>query len=168
MKLPEGLSELESRLVQHVNAAHYQPVKPRVIARQLQIPRDELSMLRRTIKSLVRKGHLTYGDRHLVGPARQESASEEPAATAAPPADARPRASRGSRERRPKDGIFGKFHRAAGGFGFVRPEGTAADQGREADIFVPAKYTSDAANGDLVHIVLSRGRNPKRPQGRIV
>jgi ribonuclease R len=168
VKLPEGLSELESRLVQHVNAAHYQPVKPRVIARQLQIPRDELSMLRRTIKSLVRKGHLTYGDRHLVGPARQESTSEEPAATAAPPADARPSASRDTPDRRPKDGIFGKFHRAAGGFGFVRPEGTAADQGREADIFVPAKYTSDAANGDLVHIVLSRGRNPKRPQGRIV
>ena len=57
MKLPEGLSELESRLVQHVNAAHYQPVKPRVIARQLQIPRDELSMLQRTIT--VSYTHLT-------------------------------------------------------------------------------------------------------------
>ncbi|MDP7205351.1 MAG: hypothetical protein QGH11_07280, partial [Pirellulaceae bacterium] len=83
MNIPEGLNELESRLVAHVNAAHYQPVKPRVIARQLKIPRDKLAQLRRTIKSLVRKGHLLYGDRHLVKPSKQESTTDQ--ATPAPP-----------------------------------------------------------------------------------
>ncbi|MFP6753398.1 MAG: hypothetical protein VB855_17075, partial [Pirellulaceae bacterium] len=168
MNIPEGLNELESRLVAHVNAAHYQPVKPRVIARQLQIPRDKLAQLRRTIKSLVRKGHLLYGDRHLVKPIKRGATTDEATTTPAPPSVPPPRIKRDKKERRPTDGVFGKFHRAAGGFGFVRPEGTAPSEGREADIFIPAKYTSDAANGDLVHIVLSRGRNPKRPQGQII
>ncbi len=168
MNIPEELNELESRLVAHVNAAHYQPVKPRVIARQLQIPRDKLAQLRRTIKSLVRKGHLLYGDRHLVKPIKRGATTDEATTTPAPPSDPPPRIERDKKERRPTDGVFGKFHRAAGGFGFVRPEGTAPSEGREADIFIPAKHTSDAANGDLVHIVLSRGRNPKRPQGQII
>ncbi|MFP6650010.1 MAG: hypothetical protein VB817_11135, partial [Pirellulaceae bacterium] len=66
MNTPQGLNELETRLVQHVHAANYQPVKPRVIARQLKIHSSKLALLRRTIKSLVHKGLLLYGDRHLV------------------------------------------------------------------------------------------------------
>jgi ribonuclease R len=167
----EELNDLESTLVRHVHAANYQPVKPRVIARQLRIPRDKLALLRRTIKSLVRKGHLLYGERHLVKPARQsaEGDSAPPQQDQQPVAQTKPPpAAPASRPRRPTDGVYGHFQRAAAGFGFVRPEGTPADQGRDQDIFIPTQHTLDAASGDLVHIVLNRGRDQKRPRGRIM
>jgi ribonuclease R len=63
----------------------------------------------------------------------------------------------------------GTFRRAAGGFGFVRPQGTLAAEGRDADVFIPANAAGDAANGDMVSVRLEakRGRMGKQ-QGRVV
>jgi ribonuclease R len=65
--------------------------------------------------------------------------------------------------------ITGTFRRAAGGFGFVRPEGTLRTEGRDADVFIPANKTGDAANGDIVSVRLEskRGRMGK-VEGRII
>ncbi len=72
----------------------------------------------------------------------------------------------------PADGakhFTGTFRRAAGGFGFVRPEGTLRAAGRDADVFIPMNKTGDAANGDVVSVRLekTRGRMGKF-EGRIV
>ncbi len=63
----------------------------------------------------------------------------------------------------------GIFRRAAGGFGFVRPEGTQRTEGRDADVFIPADKCGDAANGDTVSVRLEskRGRLGKQ-EGRII
>ncbi|MCC7475648.1 MAG: RNB domain-containing ribonuclease [Pirellulales bacterium] len=63
----------------------------------------------------------------------------------------------------------GTFRRAAGGFGFVRPEGTMRAEGRDADVFIPANQCGDAANGDIVSVRLEtkRGRMGKL-EGRIL
>ncbi|MEX2317948.1 MAG: RNB domain-containing ribonuclease [Pirellulales bacterium] len=63
----------------------------------------------------------------------------------------------------------GTFRRAAGGFGFVRPEGTQRAEGRDADVFIPMDKTGDAANGDIVSVRLEtkRGRMGKF-EGRII
>jgi ribonuclease R len=73
------------------------------------------------------------------------------------------------KHKRDHEHIVGTFRRAEAGFGFVRPEGTLKAAGRDSDIFIPAKYTFDAANGDTVSVRLSSrvGRMGK-VEGRII
>ncbi|HEY3391329.1 MAG TPA: ribonuclease R, partial [Lacipirellulaceae bacterium] len=56
----------------------------------------------------------------------------------------------------------------SGGFGFVRPEGTLSSAGRDADIFVPADRTGDAANGDIVSVRLEKRGRMGKLEGRII
>ncbi len=59
--------------------------------------------------------------------------------------------------------VQGRFSSAFGGFGFVTPQDSA---GR--DIFIPARSTSAARQGDLVQVQLAdRGRTDK-PEGRVI
>ncbi len=76
---------------------------------------------------------------------------------------------KGSGESRTPKHFVGTFRRAAGGFGFVRPQGTLASVGRDADVFIPADRAGDAANGDIVSVRLEqkRGRMGKQ-QGRVI
>jgi ribonuclease R len=63
----------------------------------------------------------------------------------------------------------GTFRRAAAGFGFVRPEGTSAAAGRDADVFIPMDKTGDAANGDIVSVRLeSKPGRMGKLEGRII
>ena len=148
------MSDLNSLILAHVNAPNYRPVKPKVIAKQMGFEGDDVTRLKRAIKALVKEGKLAYGPSHLVCPI----AGDHPASKVARPV----------KEKKQKH-LIGTFRRVQGGFGFVRPEGTAAGAGRDADIFVPANGAGDAANGDTVRIRLSnkRGRMGK-PEGRII
>jgi ribonuclease R len=69
------------------------------------------------------------------------------------------------------------FHRTQKGFGFVRPLPLAGEEGdrkpkddpKADDIFIPAKYTLDAAGGDVVAVEIGRGRGGgPGPRGRVV
>ena len=59
-------------------------------------------------------------------------------------------------------GIVGVFRRAAGGYGFVHPEG-ALPGDRSGDIHVAATATLDAVSGDTVRVRLASGREARRP-----
>jgi len=61
-----------------------------------------------------------------------------------------------------KDGVVGVFKRAAGGYGFVRPEGTVGND-RSGDIHIAANAALDAASGDSVRVRLLRSRDVRRP-----
>ncbi|MFM7137917.1 MAG: RNB domain-containing ribonuclease, partial [Planctomycetota bacterium] len=62
-----------------------------------------------------------------------------------------------------RDGdVTGVFRRAAGGYGFVRPEG-ALPGDRSGDIHISAAASLDAASGDTVRVRLARGRDVRRP-----
>lgn len=65
--------ELAERILQHVYRTNYQPVKPKVILRQLDLPEDDYRTLIRTIKRLVQQGQLVYGANHLVSPQETQS-----------------------------------------------------------------------------------------------
>jgi len=125
-------NDLQRRIVTHVNRPNYRPVKPAVIARQLDLPKDQHRDLKRAIKDLVKKGRLRYGSNHLVRPAAGDAPSR----------------------------ITGVFHRTDKGYGFVRPSDTPLAAGRTADIYIPVRKTQDAATGDtvLVRLVKRRGR----------
>ena len=149
------MPDLDDAILRHVNDAKYRPVKPKVIAKKLGLADDSLARLKRTIKSLVKEGKLVYGPNHAVCPVVAESRA--------------PKAGRLREKRKSSKHLVGTFRRTASGFGFVRPAGTSAAEGRDADIYVPAKATGDAADGDTVRLRLSgkRGRMGK-VEGRVI
>ena len=69
---------------------------------------------------------------------------------------------RGSRPRGSEGDVTGIFRRAAGGYGFVRPD-TALPGDRSTDIHVAAVATLDAASGDTVRVRLAANRDVRRP-----
>ena len=60
---PTDLPELILRLV---NSPDYRPVKPKLIAKQLGLPKERARELRKAIKRLAREGKISYGEKHLV------------------------------------------------------------------------------------------------------
>jgi ribonuclease R len=139
--------DLEQLILKHVQAANYQPVKPRVITRQLGLPDERRADVRKTVKRLARSGLIGYGSKHLVH-----------AQPATPSTD--------------RDGdVIGRFHRTAAGFGFVRPRDVKPAEERTRDIYIPARRTRDAATGDLVRVRVRQPRGKAagdRVRGEIV
>ena len=109
------------------------------------------------MKRLVRRGALVYGANHLVQPCGSAGATVRTPGTT------------------PNQAV-GVFQRTAKGFGFVRPTtelpaGTAAagPDARPPDIYIPRKWTGDAASGDVVLVRLHRRRaGGQGPRGEIV
>lgn len=141
-------SNLGQRVLAHVSAENYKPVKPRVMARQLDLGEDQLRELKRAIKRLVKRGHLAWGPRHLVLPA--------------------------SRSGQPRsDEVVGRFSRASGGYGFVsRAADPNADpnQPPPQDLYIPQSRTLDAVTGDIVRARITTRRQGQglKTSGRIV
>ncbi|HEX3727180.1 MAG TPA: ribonuclease R family protein, partial [Pirellulales bacterium] len=135
--------QLETQLLNLVAAATYKPVKPRALATLLHLDEEGGRRLKRIIKDLVKRGELSYGANHLVGPA----------------------AAQGSGYR-----VTGVFRRAEAGFGFVRPAGSAPGADRTLDIFIAADDARDAATGDTVLVRLKKKAASRRPnpEGEIV
>lgn len=75
--------ELEARVLAHVSRPEYRPVKPKVIAKQLDIyDADEIASLRTSIRRLVKSGDLKWGPKHFVLPAAPPNSAEaKPAKT---------------------------------------------------------------------------------------
>src|SRR6267142_6362467 len=65
-KASKASRKLEPIVLAHVLGPKYQPVKPRVIAKQLNLPSDQHKALKLAIRRLVKAGKLTYGAGHLV------------------------------------------------------------------------------------------------------
>jgi ribonuclease R len=134
-------TDLEKLLLRHVNHPDYRPVKPRVIAKQLVLTKDENREMKKLLKRLVKKGLVFYGANHLVYP---------------------PSENVGNR-------VSGVFQRNPKGFGFVRPSGASHPAQEKSDIYVPARHTKDAATGDLVLVRVGRKRGREgRITGEIV
>ena len=71
---------LEQRLLALVLAPNYQPNKPRVLAKRLDLTTEERVDLRRLIKKLTKAGKLTYGKNHIIFPPAGGAAPAAPAA----------------------------------------------------------------------------------------
>jgi ribonuclease R len=169
------MSDLETRILDHVNQPNYQPVKPRVIAKKLGIAADAVADFKRVLKRLVKQGRLAYGSSHLVLPVVGHAvrANDAPQVvdsagdgTNSVPYDGR----RKSPPRSLANHATGVFRRAQAGFGFVRPADSASLGDRKLDIFIPADRTLDAASGDTVLVRLQKHRDVRRPNpvGEIV
>lgn len=160
-------ASLEQQVLAHVNRENYRPVKPRIIAKQLDLTEDQLRDLKRTIKRLVKRGQLAYGPKHLV----LKSAA---AATPSSKPGKRKSGSGKSAQSRPRNNeVVGRFSRAAGGFGFVivTPDETAGpDEATVDDVYIPQSRSLDASTGDIVRARLTDQRQKGRlkTSGRII
>lgn len=68
------------------------------------------------------------------------------------------------RRAKPPQAVEGVFHAARGGYGFVTPDGMAFD----ADLFVPARATLGAFDGDRVLASLFPRREGASPEARVL
>ena len=135
------MSNLEQRVLRHVLSKDYKPAKPRDIGKTLGLDREASKEVRKVVKRLIREGKVAYGPNHIVLASK---------------------GGKGKGKGRTDDKrITGAFHRAAAGFGFIRPEGTKKSVGRDSDIYVPANSSADAANGDIVVARLEKKRRGK-------
>src|SRR5262245_36236584 len=72
-KASKAARKLEPIVLAHVHGPKYQPVKPRVIARQLKLPSEQHNALKLAIRRLAKAGKLAYGAGHLVRPLRPKT-----------------------------------------------------------------------------------------------
>lgn len=137
-------ADLERRVLAYISREGYQPVKPRVIAKKLNLDADGTVALRRLLKRLVREGKLAYGAKHLVRKAE-----------AVKPVDQR---------------VTGKIKRTSRGHGYVRPDANSVRLGVTTDIYIPRSQMKDAADGDRVAVKLLKGHEPGRsePLGQVM
>ena len=66
-------SPLEDRVLELLQQKHYRPSKPRVIAKNLGLTREDVPELKSAIKRLAKKGLLAFGEEHLVLPMKSSA-----------------------------------------------------------------------------------------------
>lgn len=158
---PRGLGELERKILDIVLSENYHPVKPRVIAKQLDLDEEARPEVRRAVKNLVRLGLVDYGQNHLV----RKPAEVVPPKMKEPSPVQQPSVSgRGG-----EGGVVGVFRRSERGFGFVRLRNENPEAPPPEDIHIPAEYARDAATGDTVRVrILRKSRGKWDVSGEIV
>lgn len=133
--------EIEKSILAIVRSDNYRPIKPRVIAKKLNLL-DEERAVKKILKRLVKKGEVAWGPKHLVLKVESKKRDNE---------------------------VVGVFRRASAGYGFVTPSTSTATD-RSDDVYIPKQKTLDAADGDTVKIRMSRRRQGTdvRVSGRVI
>ena len=159
------VEELEKRVQEFVRHPGYRPMKPRRMAKFLELNDQQTDALKRVIKKLAKRGELRFGPKHLIlgsGSAKVASNGDASSASAANDSNS------STPDRTPGARVAGVFRRTAAGAGYVRPSGTSRDAGKEADIRVAPEDAGDASSGDLVLVRLLTGRGRSaQPRGVI-
>ena len=157
--------ELRSAVLAYTSNPAYRAAKPAVIAERLGLVGDAATELKKTIKKMVRAEELEFGPKHLVLPIDPDHPSRQ---NLVPNSKAK---NAGGDQKRSRAGkyVVGTFRRVSSGDGFVRPEGAPASAGKDQDVYVSAKNSGDAANGDTVRLVLSSRSGPRgKSEGKLV
>ncbi|MCC6125844.1 MAG: ribonuclease R [Pirellulales bacterium] len=176
---------LQQSILQFVHQPGYRPMKPRIIARNLGVPKEQAADVKKAVKRMVRQGQLQYGSNHLVLPILAAADAQTQAAAADAALDKRileklalrlPASRKAAADKSPSKiasgRVVGRFSRTAKGFGFVRLAGTgkmpvapgagkmpvAPDEKELADVYIPAKYAGNASTGDTVLVQISKRR----------
>lgn len=138
-------TKIEQLVLQYVARANYKPVKARILAKNLEIPKDDQEEFKRFVKRLVRDGKLAYAENHKIKAGSGDTASSS------------------------DNEVVGKFQRKPAGFGFVRPE-NAKSGSRDGDIYIPVRQTRSATSGDTVRVKVSLSRRGRetRLSGEII
>ncbi|MEO8493568.1 MAG: ribonuclease R [Planctomycetota bacterium] len=149
-------ADLADAVLAFVSRSNYQPVKPRVIAKKLGLPKERAGEVRKAVKRLAKKGVLAYGASHLVALPGGKVHAGKPSAE-------KPVAGT------PTNFVTGTFRKAVAGFGFVRPKDPDVAKRIGEDIHISETKTLDASSGDLVAVRLKKkAGTAERVRGEIV
>ncbi len=170
---------VQTRLLEYVQRPTYRPVKPKVIAKKMELTEEQLPEFRRALRQLVKQGQLAYGDKHLVkagasiakpiADATQVATAESSPSEVEETAPPRKQKQQKAEPRLASDRVIGTFRRKEKGFGFVRPRGALPGGLPQQDLYIPGEFAGDASTGDLVLVrIVDRGRGGLGPRGAIV
>ncbi len=163
------MPQLEESILALVNSDGYRPIKPRVIAQRLNVPKDQAVDVRKAVKRLVHAGRLAYSVNHLVTPVASSTSSIKTKNSRGPTARGESAAREASPKKSASNRVLGVFQRTQKGFGFVRLDRVEGATEAAKDVYIPADRSADAATGDVVLVELNRPRRGEPgPRGAIV
>jgi ribonuclease R len=132
------VAEIRDRILAALGHKHYEPIKPKALARKIGVSSKQYGDFRRALRELVQQGSAEMGKGHTVRPAK-------PHGTAA-----------------------GIFRRTAAGFGFVRPHAVDGRAGPEILIREEDTLDAVTGDEVLVRITRKPARPGQGPRGKIV
>lgn len=160
----------EQLILNHVCRPNYKPVKPKVIAKKLDIAEDQIRLFKKALKKLVREEKLRWGSGHQVidNSPTKEPRERRPKSQA--DEDRKPSKPQ-KHQRSPAVGhkqMVGRFRRLPSGHGSViattleavdgQPISTPTQIPIDEKVFIRAPRSADAATGDIVLVEYSRIR----------
>lgn len=178
---PESYEQL---ILNHVCRPNYKPVKPKIIAKKLNVAEEEIRLFKKALKKLIREKRLRWGAAHQVidnrpkpmtlDPVHTKGSTridQEPAQRKHAVGDERP-----TRKKKNDKGsvavgqkqMVGRFRRHPSGHGNVTATTLEAIDGQpvsmkfqnvpDEKVFIRAPQSMDAATGDIVLVEYSRKR----------
>jgi len=116
---------LKSKILEKLKSSDYRPMKPRGLARELELHDEQhYHDFRDALKELMHQGRVVLGSRGAVLLPTRSASREE---------------------------FVGTYHSKRGGFGFVVP----TDPGAKEDLYIPRGGNSGAMTGDVVRAVIT-------------
>jgi ribonuclease R len=132
------MSDLAEQILSAVARKSYRPLKPKALARKLNIPAGFYSDFRQTLRELGRQGRLVIGKDHTIRPASGLGT------------------------------ITGTFQKTSSGTGYVRPSGVEGRSGQEIRIRESDSLDASTGDTVLLRLTRQpQGRN-RVPTGRVV
>src|SRR5262245_28972530 len=132
------MSDLKTRILSAISHPNYHPVKPKALARTLEISGSDYNDFKDALKELIRQGRIEIGKGNAV----------------------RPLGANGT--------LTGIFRKAPGGFGFVRPNPDEGHKFTEVYIPDDAVRDATTGDVVLVRVRPSRKKHERGPKGDIV
>src|SRR5438874_2229504 len=121
--------QIKNRILSHLKSEHYRPQRPRGLAKELNLEREEeYPAFREALRELMHAGRVILGSRGAIMLPSQKSGRDE---------------------------FVGTYRHNKRGFGFVVP----TDPGDREDLYIPQGENGGAINGDIVRAkITSRGQ----------
>ena len=132
------MPDLQARIIAAISHPNYHAVKPKALARKLELPKTEYDHFKAALKALIREGRIEIGKGNAVRPVG------------------------------PHGTLTGIFRKAAAGFGFVRPNPDEGHKFTEVFIPEEAVRDATTGDVVLVRLRQSRKVHAKGPKGEIV
>jgi ribonuclease R len=132
------MSDLQARILAELAHPNYHPVKPKALARKLELPTTQYDDFKVALKELMRQGRLEIGKGNAVRPVGQHGT------------------------------LTGIFRKAQAGFGFVRPNPDEGHKFLEVFIPEEAIGDATTGDVVLVRVRQSPKRHERGPKGEIV
>src|SRR5262245_17555417 len=132
------MASFTEQILSHLSRKNYEPLKPKALARKLNIPADRYAEFRKALRTLLQQRRVEIGKNHTVRPAQ------------------------------PHGTVTGVYRSSSGGFGFVRPHEVDGAVGPDILIPEGDALDAATGDTVLVRITRKSGRANLGPKGEVL